>query len=494
MSDMRYCSDALRSKCGDIEELLKAETAKREESLAKAESGFDAQLKTLQNQIRKEEIGRAQQELLLKSDITKLAEQLRTDYELFKSQQNQLTDKITEMIKLEVDTRMSSERENKAANETMLKKIIEDLNLFKEAVEKQNKKFAKDMKEANGENSERANFLSRYIDDQVKKVEEVVEAQITKVKHLCAKLTEQVKEHLQSNEITILELKSFVTKQTADLALDLSTTKRTLEASSEDVATHYTMKCVADEVEMKNVYQILTQLNHRMDDSFGNLAQDLGDFRADLKEQQTKCTDANALTLTRAAEDADRKVQAALERVKNENAEGWKKSLALADQQFSKEGVKGALRLAPPTVMKMGDIKSSLNDLNAVPYANPKPKLAMGPSTSKGNPDAQPSSRPGSKQPPSQRPNDPSGSRAPPSQRPNDPSSSRVPPSQRPSEDPTSRVPPSERPSEVQGSNVPPSQRPNDDPADIAASNRQVIPNEVAAAVADDPDEDAAPK
>jgi hypothetical protein len=112
-------------------------------------------------------------ELTLKSDITKLAEQLRTDYELFKNQQTELTEKMTEMIKLEVDARLNAERfpklplsqyfrENKALTQSMIKGVMQEIKLLKDGVEKQHKRFGKDLKEANSENSERAHFL-RFI-------------------------------------------------------------------------------------------------------------------------------------------------------------------------------------------------------------------------------------------------------------------------------------------------------------------------------------------
>ena len=82
-------SEALEMKFADIEDKLKQESNSRNEAIIHLETILDTQIKNVQGQIRKEEIARAQQELVLKSDIIKLAEQLRTDYEVFKSQQNQ---------------------------------------------------------------------------------------------------------------------------------------------------------------------------------------------------------------------------------------------------------------------------------------------------------------------------------------------------------------------------------------------------------------------
>ena len=73
------------------------------------------------------------------------------------------------------------------------------------------KKLAKDLKEANAENSERANFLSRYIDEQTKKLDEQIDAQLKKIKLLRAKLTEQVKEQFQAEELNLMQMKNEIT-------------------------------------------------------------------------------------------------------------------------------------------------------------------------------------------------------------------------------------------------------------------------------------------
>ena len=120
------------------------------------------------------------------------------------------------MIKLEVDTRLACDRETKALNEAAIKKVVEEFTLFKEDIEKKHNKLMKDLKEANAENSERANFLSRYIDEQIRKLDEQIDEQLKKIKVLCAKLTEQVKEHFQAEELNLMQIKSELLKNTEE--------------------------------------------------------------------------------------------------------------------------------------------------------------------------------------------------------------------------------------------------------------------------------------
>ena len=100
----------MREKYSQIDNIIRSELQRKNEVVTNIQTNMETHIKNLHNAIRKEEVARAQMELGLKSDISKLAEQLRTDYEIFKNQQNTLTEKLTEMIKLEVDSRLSAER------------------------------------------------------------------------------------------------------------------------------------------------------------------------------------------------------------------------------------------------------------------------------------------------------------------------------------------------------------------------------------------------
>lgn len=67
-------------------------------------------------------------------------------------------------------------------------------------MDKQNKKFAKDIKEVSVESAERANQLSRYVDQEIKRVTEVINKKYDKLKIIFAKFGEQFKNHLINTE------------------------------------------------------------------------------------------------------------------------------------------------------------------------------------------------------------------------------------------------------------------------------------------------------
>lgn len=369
--------DNLREKYSELDGLIKSEITRRGEALNNMEQGLESQIKALQSQIRKEEIGRAQQELILKSDITKLAEQLRTDYEQFKLQQNQLTEKITEMIKLEVDSRLFSEKDAKSFTEAMFKKIIEEMNAFKEAVEKQNKRFARDMKESNNENAERAGFLSRYIDDQIKKQEEEFLLQLQKVKLLCAKLTEQVKEHLQNNEIIMIQLKNSLGKRCDDIEDELSALGKQVDSEIYDFSAKSAMNKIYSEVEHNNLYSILNNLNVLYVDEISQRKNSISEILKKIIETKENMQKREEETKEKLHEEIERKNMSTLEKLKKENEENWNTSMKLVEKQFSREGVKEIIELVPPVVMDLKKGKESLVILANEKHETPKPQIML---------------------------------------------------------------------------------------------------------------------
>ena len=71
---------------------------------------------------------------------------------------------------------------------------------MKEEMDSEMIKLNKEVKEIANDNSERAHFLSRYVDDEILKVSKKAAKQIENIKLLSAKLTEQFKKHLINHE------------------------------------------------------------------------------------------------------------------------------------------------------------------------------------------------------------------------------------------------------------------------------------------------------
>lgn len=61
-----------------------------------------------------------------------MADGVRYEVDGFRSQQLQVTDKISEMIKIEVDQRMQSDKDTKMLISNMLKNVMAEIGQLKE--------------------------------------------------------------------------------------------------------------------------------------------------------------------------------------------------------------------------------------------------------------------------------------------------------------------------------------------------------------------------
>ena len=119
---------------------------------------------------KQEELSRSQLEINLRAEILKSADNLRYDVDTFKGQQVQVTEKLSEMIKMEVDSRLQADRESKNLYQGLIKNVMQELASVRENSESLSTKLSKEVKEAAQDSAERAHFLSRYIDEEIVKI------------------------------------------------------------------------------------------------------------------------------------------------------------------------------------------------------------------------------------------------------------------------------------------------------------------------------------
>lgn len=70
---------------------------------------------------KQEELGRSQLEINLRAEISRSADVVRADVDQYKGQQVQVTEKLSEMIKMEVDSRLQTDKEFKNLFQGMIK-------------------------------------------------------------------------------------------------------------------------------------------------------------------------------------------------------------------------------------------------------------------------------------------------------------------------------------------------------------------------------------
>ena len=97
-------------------------------------------------------------------------------------------EKITEMIKSEIEVRLTTQLDLKKLTSNIAHEIVNDVNNLKEALSASNKKLTHGIREVSSESADRAGQLSHYIDSEVKKVVEVVTEKYSKMKSVFTKL------------------------------------------------------------------------------------------------------------------------------------------------------------------------------------------------------------------------------------------------------------------------------------------------------------------
>jgi hypothetical protein len=196
----KYEREEMRDRYSAMDSVVKAEFQRKDEAIMGLQQSLEAQLRTINGWIKQEEIARNQQEINLRTEISKAQDNIRYDIDSFKGQQVQVTEKISEMIKMEVESRLQCDKESKNLYQGLIRNAMQEITNFKEGQEATMAKLVKDVKETAQDSAERAHFLSRYIDEEVLKIGQKVTKQLDNIKSLSGKLTEQFKKHLINHE------------------------------------------------------------------------------------------------------------------------------------------------------------------------------------------------------------------------------------------------------------------------------------------------------
>jgi uncharacterized protein YggE len=99
-------------------------------------------------------------------------------------------------VKAEVQVRVNSEINLKKLTSDIANDIVNELNGVKETISASNKKLSQAIREVANDSSERAGQLSHYMDEEIRKVVEVVTEKYNKMKTVFSKLAQSLREHL----------------------------------------------------------------------------------------------------------------------------------------------------------------------------------------------------------------------------------------------------------------------------------------------------------
>eukprot|EP00357_Protocruzia_adherens_P000537 CAMPEP_0114981866 /NCGR_PEP_ID=MMETSP0216-20121206/5778_1 /TAXON_ID=223996 /ORGANISM="Protocruzia adherens, Strain Boccale" /LENGTH=1008 /DNA_ID=CAMNT_0002343577 /DNA_START=148 /DNA_END=3174 /DNA_ORIENTATION=- len=191
-----YDKEEMKDRYNTMDSMVRAEFQRKDEAILHLQQSLDLQVRSLHAAIKQEEVTRNQQEVNLRLDVNKLHDQMRGEVETFKKHQASALEKVADMIRTEVDSRVSADHDIKNLVNALVKGVNQDIVSLKEFTEKAMTKLNKDLKSYAADSAERAQLLSRYVDEEFKKAVDHASRQHEKIKRLCAQLTEQLKQNL----------------------------------------------------------------------------------------------------------------------------------------------------------------------------------------------------------------------------------------------------------------------------------------------------------
>ena len=74
-------------------------------------------------------------------------------------------------------------------------------------------------------------------------------------------------------------------------------------------------------------------------------------------------------------ENIDLKIEAAFEKLRNDNMYIWKQSIQLTEQEFSKKGVSETMNFLPKLLLDKTDLKRTINTLIMEEEQKPRPLI-----------------------------------------------------------------------------------------------------------------------
>ena len=151
----KYERDEMRDRYSAMDSVVKSEFQRKDEAIMGLQQTLETQMRTINGWIKQEELQRNQQEINLRTEIAKAQDNIRYDVDNFKNQQSQVTEKLSEMIKMEVDSRLQTDKESKNLYQGLIRNVMLELNQHKELTEVTVLKLTKDVKETAQDSAER---------------------------------------------------------------------------------------------------------------------------------------------------------------------------------------------------------------------------------------------------------------------------------------------------------------------------------------------------
>lgn len=184
------------------------------------------------------------QETFEKEEKWKYEQRLK-DFQVYKNILNNMTEKITETVKAEIDMRFKADIDIKTFTQNMGQKFMQQIDFLRKEMDDLSKEHREHTREVSKECSERSVNLSKYIDQIIAKAIEEPTKNYESLKISLGKLTEQVKNNMifQNDLNKVFEeklgyLNENVLKDKENKVIDVNDLEKRLEKKIKDLVLY----------------------------------------------------------------------------------------------------------------------------------------------------------------------------------------------------------------------------------------------------------------
>ncbi|CAD8113035.1 unnamed protein product [Paramecium sonneborni] len=294
MERLQYEREEVISQLRSLEQFQRVDSQKKDEAIRSLQTIIETQVNQILVNIQNEEAQRYSHEVQLRGDLLKIQENIKQENELFKTHQANITEKITDMIRIEVQTRLSTDTELKNLTSAIATDIVSDLNSLKDQIEMANRALQTQVKQLEKDQAEKAERLSLYIDDEINKAIKTSAQKYEKVKVIFSKFGESFKQHIAAFE----GLKQDLNSRQTIIEQNIDMIRQDFQTVIEDQQTHLLERI---SIEKNQILEAVNATVQFLEDKVNKLDEDSSNkfriFREVIEENQQVVVEKTKLIL-----------------------------------------------------------------------------------------------------------------------------------------------------------------------------------------------------
>lgn len=253
---LSYDRSEFKTRLSSLESYLKTELQRKEDLIQALSANLDQQTRGIYETIRLNEANRQDREENLSSEMANAVESMRQAVEQHKMFQSSITEKVTEMVRTEIEVRQKGEKDLKNLTHQTMKGILQEISVQKDSLDRLNMKLEHDIQNCQSSFSEKADLLSRYVEEEIKRNGELMKSQYGQTKEMITKIAESLKTTIISGE----KWKSDMIKKLGKYDSQLQTVKVDLNSTVEGNESRWVTKMRELQQSLENHLQTNTRI------------------------------------------------------------------------------------------------------------------------------------------------------------------------------------------------------------------------------------------